>query len=72
MKIDKIIVASDVHSRDGIGIEIYFKKELILEIFREDSLKTRTMTTYKKDIPLEIIQESIESFRSKIQWEFME
>lgn len=72
MKVDKIIVATDVNTRDGIGIEAYYKKELILEIFRDDALKTRTVTTYKKDIPFEFMQECIESFKTKVPWDFVE
>ena len=34
----KVVVASDVGAeRDGIGIEIYFDGELLLEIFRDDT-----------------------------------
>lgn len=72
MKADEIVVASNVNERDGIGIEVYCKKELILEIFRDDSLKTRTVTAYKQDIPLELIEQSIETFKSKVQWDFIE
>lgn len=37
----KVVVASDVHDRDGIGVEIYLNDELMLEIFRDDTKKSR-------------------------------
>ena len=37
----KIVVASDVSNRDGIGVEIYKNDEMVLEIFRDDSKKER-------------------------------
>lgn len=33
----QIVVASDVSERDGVGVEIYRKRELLLEIFRDDT-----------------------------------
>jgi hypothetical protein len=32
-KIDRIEIASDVSTRDGVGIEVYRKNKLIVEIF---------------------------------------
>lgn len=40
----KIVVASDVNQRDGIGIEVYANEKLILEIFRDDTEKSKTIT----------------------------
>ena len=56
---DEIIIASDVNKRDGIGVEIYRNNELLIEIFRDDSKRTRTVTFFKKDIDLELIEKSI-------------
>jgi hypothetical protein len=30
---DRVVVASDVNPRDGIGVEIYRNNELVVEIF---------------------------------------
>jgi hypothetical protein len=68
----KVVVASDVSSRDGIGVEISIDNELILEIFRDDTRKTREVTLYKKDIPLEVVEKSIAIFRKEIAWDFIE
>jgi hypothetical protein len=54
------VVASDVHHRDGIGIEIYLGGALALEIFRDDARKSREVSLYKRDVPLIVIEESIE------------
>lgn len=68
----KVVIASDVSSRDGIGVEISIDNELILEIFRDDTRKTREVTLYKKDVPLEVVEESIAIFRKEIPWDFIE
>lgn len=38
---DRVVVASDVNKRDGIGVEIYRNDRLVIEIFRDDTDKTR-------------------------------
>lgn len=68
----KVVIASDVSSRDGIGVEISFDNELILEIFRNDKKKSRELTLYKKDVPLEIVEEAIAIFKKEIPWDFIE
>jgi hypothetical protein len=68
----KVVIASDVSSRDGIGVEVSVDDELILEIFRDDTKKTRELTLYKKDVPLEIVEESIAIFKKEIPWDFIE
>ena len=68
----KFTIASDVAARDGIGIEIYVSDELVLEIFRDDSKKMREVTLHQKDVPLEVIENSISLFKEKIAWEFVE
>ena len=69
---NRTIVASDVSDRDGIGVEIYRKDELVVEIFRDDTEKTRTITIFKKDISLELMEEAIEIFKKEIPWDFIE
>ncbi|MCK8143338.1 hypothetical protein MW871_16195 [Flavobacterium sp. I-SCBP12n] len=69
---DRIEIASDVSGdRDGIGVEIYRNNELIIEIFRDDTKLTRTVTLWKKDISLELIENSIQDFKQKIPWDFI-
>ncbi|MEM8528228.1 MAG: hypothetical protein AAGG68_26530 [Bacteroidota bacterium] len=71
-RINKILVASDVSSRDGIGVEIYVNDECIVEIFRDDTDKTRTITLFKAEISLELMEECIEIFKREISWDFIE
>jgi len=66
----KVVIASDVSARDGIGIEVYYNNIPILEIFRDDSLKTRKITTYVSETSLEFMEQCIEAFKYKIEWEF--
>lgn len=69
----EVTIASDVsNGRDGIGVEVYFKGVLIIEIFRDDTKKSREVTTYEKDIPLEVIEASIELFKKEIPWDFQD
>lgn len=71
IKPDRIEIASDVSERDGVGVEVYRNNEMVLEIFRDDTDKTRTVTVYKENIPLELMEESIETFKKRIQWDFI-
>ena len=68
----KVVIASDVADRDGIGVEIYFEDELILVIFRDDTKKTREFTLYQTEAPLSLIEKSIEIFKREIPWEFID
>ena len=68
----KVVVASDVSDRDGIGVEIYLGDELALEIFRDDTKKTREVTLYKKGVPLNVVEESIAIFKREIPWASIE
>lgn len=69
---DRVIIASDVNKRDGIGVEIYRNDELLVEIFRDDTKQTRTVTLYKQDIDLALIEESILTFKKEIPWDFID
>lgn len=69
---DRVIISSDVSERDGIGIEIYRNDKLVIEIFRDDTKRTRTVTLYQKDISLDMIEESIQTFKKEIPWDFID
>ncbi len=70
---DRVIIASDVSGdRDGIGVEIYRDGKLIVEIFRDDTKRTRTVTLFQQDISLDLIEESIQTFKREIPWNFMD
>jgi hypothetical protein len=68
----EVLVASDVATRDGIGIELYENGEMILEVFRDDTRKTREITLYKRDVPVELVEEALEVFRKEIPRDFQE
>ena len=68
----KIIIASYVSERDGVGIEVYKNDQFVLEIFRDDTFRRRYINTYTDDVPLSLIEESIEYFKKNIQWDFIE
>ncbi|MFL1453378.1 hypothetical protein ACJO5Y_02930 [Marinobacter sp. GN3S48] len=68
----RVVVASDINPRDGIGVEIYIDEDLILEIFRDDTDRTRTVTVFKEPVSLEVMEESISIFKREIPWDFIE
>lgn len=67
-----VVVASDVRDRDGVGVEVYVGDELVMEVFRNDATKTREVTLYSDDIPLEVVEASIVRFRKAIPWDFVD
>ncbi len=71
LPVDRVIIASDSY-RDGIGVEIYRDNKLVIEIFRNDSKRTRTVTLFQKDISLDLIEESIQTFKKEIPWDFID
>ncbi len=69
---DRVIIAGDVSDRDGIGVEIYRDNKLVIEIFRDDTKRTRTVTLFQKDLSLDLLEESIEIFKKEVPWDFIE
>lgn len=69
---DRVIIASDVSERDGIGVEIYRDDKLVIDIFRDDTKRTRTVTLYQQDISLDLLEESIQTFKKEIPWDFID
>ena len=67
----KVTIASDVgDGRDGIGIEVYYKNRWLLEVFRDDSKRTKEVTLFEKDVPLDIVEERIKIFKKEIPSEY--
>lgn len=64
------LIASDVRTRDGIGIELEIDGQMILEIFRDDTKKARGITLFKDDVPLSVVEEAIARFKKKIPWDY--
>ena len=69
---DRVVVASDINPRDGIGVEIYRDDELVVEIFRDDTKRTREITIFKENVSLDLMEECIQIFKKEIPWEFIE
>ena len=67
----RVIVASYIE-RDGIGVEIYENDELVIEIFREDTNRRRTVRVLKKNVSLELMEKSIEIFKREIPNDFID
>jgi hypothetical protein len=59
----EIVIASDVSSRDGIGAELWYQGDMLVEIFRDDTLRKMSFFVSKQiDIPLEVIDELLRAF----------
>ncbi len=71
-KTDKVVIASDVNPRDGIGVEIYHNDDLVVEVFRDDTERTRTITIFQENISLEQMENAIKIFKKEIPWNFIE
>lgn len=69
---DRVVVASDVNPRDGIGVEIYRNDELLIEIFRDDTQRTRTVTVFRESVSLELMEEAIQRFKDEGLWDFID
>lgn len=67
----KVLVASDVSERDGIGIEVYKDDEMLIAVFRDDTKRTRTVSLYRSDIALDLLEASIAEFKVAIPWDFI-
>jgi hypothetical protein len=68
----KWVIASDVRNRDGIGVELYVDEVLVLEIFRDDTQKTREVTLHKQEVSLELLEEAIATFKKEIPRDFLD
>ncbi|WP_105175153.1 hypothetical protein [Pseudoalteromonas sp. T1lg122] len=68
-----VVIASEVGGeRDGLGIEVYLEGKLILDIFRDDTKKTRQVSFFQSDISLDVVEASIAEFKKEIPWEFQD
>jgi hypothetical protein len=70
LEIQSYTIASDVGDRDGIGVEYYCHGKMIMEIFRDDTKKTREVTLYEKELPLALVEKAIKIFKQEIPEEF--
>ena len=68
----QIVRASDVSTRDGIGVEISYEGKLVCEIFRDDTERTRIVSLPSQEIPLEDLEGFIQIFKDEIDWDFID
>ena len=55
---------------DSFGVEFYIKGQLILDINRLDSKKTKSIRMYVPELEVDLIVECIEIFRREVPQEF--
>jgi hypothetical protein len=68
----RIVVASDVSTRDGIGVEISRGEDLLIEIFRDDTNRTKVITAFSNQFSLDEMEGFIQIFRDEIPSDFIE
>jgi hypothetical protein len=69
----RIVRASVVSAdHDGIGVEIYRGGELVCEIFRDDTVRTRTVWLADQEVPLDELEGFIQIFKDEIDWDFID
>ncbi|MBO6622530.1 MAG: hypothetical protein JJ892_07195 [Balneola sp.] len=66
----QVVSVSDVNGRDGMGIEVWSKEKILIEIFRDDENENFNVTLFEESLPLKLIEESIEYFKHEIPKEF--
>ena len=66
------VVAGDVNSRDGIGLETYVNGDLVVEIFRDDSERRTYITLHPGRVDLIVLEASIAQFRLRIDPSYIE
>jgi hypothetical protein len=69
---NRIEIASDVNQRDGIGIQVFNDNKMIVEIFRDDTDRTRMISIYSDEISVEDMEYYIKVFKRDIPWNFIE
>ena len=68
----EFIVASDVQKRDGIGLEVWLENKLILEIFRDDTLKSKYITVFESRVSIELLEEALNRFKRNIPSDYLD
>lgn len=64
------MIANYVGDQYGICVEIFSGKDMLLEIFRDDTAKTREVALYKNNLDLELVEQTFTIFKKEIPWEF--
>ena len=68
----RVVIASDVSDRDGIGVELYHGGEMLMEVFRDDTKREREVTLYRKDLPLSIVEYGIQQFKLEVPCDYID
>ncbi len=68
----RIVKASNVSDRDGVGVEISRDGNIVCEIFRDDTDRTRTVWLAEQIVPLEELEGFIQIFKDEIDWDFID
>jgi hypothetical protein len=69
----RIVRSSDVSGdHDGIGVEISRGNDLLIEIFRDDTKRTRKITTHSNQFSLDEMEGFIQIFKDEFPWDFIE
>jgi len=57
------MIANYVGGKYGICVEIFSGKDMLLEVFRDDTAKTRGAALYKNNLDLELVEQTFTIFK---------
>ena len=60
------IIASDVNPRDGLGLELWHSGQQVGEIFRSDEHRSMTISLWKEDLPLDVIERFVANAKDRL------
>ncbi|WP_412061368.1 hypothetical protein [Rubrivirga sp. IMCC45206] len=62
----RLVTASDVSGRDGLGLELWDDSEMIAEVFRTDATGVLSASAYRTDLPLVLVEEFLDAARHRL------
>lgn len=72
MAANRIETFTDVHERDGSGIEVFENHEIVIEIFRDDSEHSQMVRLPQGPVSLEILEAAINAYKARGLHEFLD
>lgn len=62
----RLVFASDVNPRDGLGLECWRGEQPLFEVFRDDVGRRFVVNLFASDVPLELLEAIIPTARREL------
>ncbi|EMV7336362.1 hypothetical protein AADH20_001413 [Pseudomonas aeruginosa] len=62
----RLVFASDVNPRDGLGLECWRGEQPLFEVFRDDAGRRFVVNLFGSDVPLELLEAIIPTARREL------